>query len=379
MPLLTYRQTRPWASAIREQVLERHMPPWFADPRSANPQWPLANNPSLTRAEIDTLSKWAKSGAPAGSPSNAPKPRVWPVGWSIPKLDAVFEMPRAFDVPASGDVEYQYVVIPTGFTEDKWVQQVEVRPGARSVVHHAVIYIREPSSRWLREAKPGIPYSIPEDEPEHRRLWTTSDLLVVYAPGNPPVRLPQGMAKLIPARSDLVLQMHYQPNGHAAHDKTRVGLVFSRKPVQKRVLTLQMGNDRFIIPPGHPHFPVEVSGTLPNRAELLSLFPHMHLRGSSFEFDMIPPGGKRQVLLLVDHYSFHWQLSYQFAKPVPLAAGTRLDWLAYYDNSAGNPDNPDPTEAVRYGEQSRSEMMIGFFDVAVPRDVDKQRFFVRRR
>lgn len=374
MPLLTYRQTRPWAKAIREAVLLHRMPPWFA-----NPQWgKFANDPSLTSAEAETLADWAQSGAPAGSPADAPKPRVWPQGWSIPKPDAVFEMPRPIEIPASGEVDYQYIVLPTGFTKDEWVQQVEVRPGARSVVHHAVIYIREPSSKWLRDAKPGIPYSIPEDEPEHRRLWTTSDLLLVYAPGNPPVKLPEGMAKLVPAGSDLVLQMHYQPNGKAARDQTKIGLVFARGPVRQRVLSLQMGNDHFVIPPGHPHFYVGVSGTLPNAAELLSLFPHMHLRGQSFEFAMIPAGGKRQILLDVDHYDFHWQLSYQLAKPIPLAAGTKLEWSAYFDNSEDNPRNPDPTEAVHYGEQSRSEMMIGFFDVAVPRDVDKQQFFVRR-
>lgn len=373
MPLVTYDQTRPWAKAIREAVLLRHMPPWFADPRWGQ----FANDPSLTQTQIETIAGWVQSGAAAGSPSDAPKPSVWPRGWNIPQPDAVFEMPRPYQIPATGEVDYQYIVIPTGFTKDEWVRQVEVRPSARSVVHHAVIYIREPSSQWLRAAKPGVPYSIPESDPEHRQLWTTSDLLLVYAPGNPPVRLPEGMAKLIPAGSDLVLQMHYTPNGRVVNDQTRIGLVFARGPVRKRVLSLQMGNDRFVIPPGHPHFYVGVSGTLPNAGELLSLFPHMHLRGQSFRFDMIPPGGKRQTLLAVEHYDFHWQLSYQFTQPVALAAGTRLEWSAYYDNSADNPRNPDPTEAVRYGEQSRSEMMIGFFDIAVPPNVDKQQFFVR--
>ncbi len=373
MSLITYGQTRPWAKAIREAVLLKKMPPWFADPAFGT----FANDPSLSPEEIAILEGWVDQGAPEGRAAEAPSPRNWPKGWTIPRQDAVLEMPRPFRIPAEGEVEYQYVVIPTRFTEDKWVEGVEVMPGARAVVHHAVVYIREPGSNWLREAKPGIPFSVPEDDPAHRGLSTKSDLLLVYAPGNPPVELPAGMAKLIPAGSDLVLQMHYTPNGKAVEDRTRIAIEFAREPITKRVLTLQMGNDRFVIPPGHPHFRVVASGTLPNGAELLSMFPHMHLRGDSFTFDWIHPDGKRQTLLAVSKYDFHWQLSYVLARPVDLPAGARLEWTAYFDNSKRNPRNPDPSEAVRYGEQSRAEMMIGFFDVAIGANLDKQRFFIR--
>lgn len=373
MPLLTYGQARPWARAIQEAVVGRKMPPWFADPRFGK----FANDPSLSAAEIATVSGWVKAGAAAGNPAEGPKPKVWPVGWNIGKPDAVLETPRAIAIPAKGIVEYQFVVMPTGFNEDKWVTMAEVRPSERAVVHHAVIYVRPKGSQWLKEAKPGIPYSIPEDDPRHRRLWTTSDLLLVYAPGNEPERLPEGMAKLIPAGADLVLQMHYTPNGKAVEERTEIGLKFARGPVKKRVLTLQMGDDKFLLPPGDPDVRVTAHGTLPNEGLLLSMFPHMHLRGASFAFHYIHEDGKIETLLYVKPYDFHWQLSYRLAEPRLLPKGAKLEWVAHFDNSANNPQNPDPGTAVRYGEQSTAEMMIGFFDVAVDRGVDKEKFFVR--
>ncbi len=373
MPLMTYGEARPWARAIREAVVRRKMPPWFADPRFGK----FSNDPSLSAAEIETVSEWVKAGSPAGDAREAGPARRWSVGWSIPKPDVVLETPRAIAIPARGTVEYQYVVMPTGFRQDKWVAMAEVRPSERAVVHHAVVYIRPPGSDWLREAKPGIPYSIPEDDPRHKRLWTTSDLLLVYAPGNEPDRLPEGMAKLIPAGSDLVLQMHYTPNGKAVEERTSIGLKYARGPVTKRVLSLQMGNDQFVLPPGDADVRVAAHGTLPNEALLLSLFPHMHLRGASFAFHYIHEDGKIETLLYVKPYDFHWQLSYRLAQPRLLPAGAKLEWVAHFDNSANNPQNPDPGAAVRYGEQSTEEMMIGFFDVAVAPGVDKERFFVR--
>jgi hypothetical protein len=188
------------------------------------------------------------------------------------------------------------------------------------------------------------------------------------------------MAKLIPAGSDLVFEIHYTPNGKRATDRTRVGMMFAAfagsRP-EKRVLTLQMSNERFVIPPGDPNYRVTVWGSLPNDALLLGFFPHMHLRGKAFEFTRILGNGLPETLLKVSHYDFHWQLAYRLATPVLLKKGTRLQWIAWFDNSANNPRNPDPSAEVRYGEQSREEMMVGFFDVAVDAQVDKAAFFAR--
>ena len=377
MAFLTYSQTRPWAKAIREAVVLKKMPPWFAQPGYR----PFANDPSLSQPEIDTLVKWADNGAPEGSPKDVPTPRNWPDGWNIPAPDAVLEMPRAFPLPASGDVDYQYIVIPTGFTEDKWIRMAELRPSDRAVVHHAVVYIRESGSPWLHDAKPGVPYVPTGGTPRERLLngATTSDILLVYSPGRLAENWGPAMGKLIKAGSDLVFQMHYTPKGHATSDQARLGLVFARTVPRQRVLTLQLSDDRFVIPPGHPHYRVVAWGTMPNNTVLLSFFPHMHLRGASFEYNIVEPDGRRRTLLRVKPYDFYWQLSYRLAQPLAIEAGTKLECVAYFDNSRNNPNNPDPEEAVRFGPQSREEMMIGFFDVAVDPRMDKTEFFVRQR
>ncbi len=283
-------------------------------------------------------------------------------------------------IPAAGDVAYQYIIIPTGFKTDRWVRMSEIRPGNRMVVHHAVAYIREPNSSWLRGAPVGVPFSADElPDPALRRdaMWTASDILLVYAPGSLPDRWPHDFAKLVPAGSDIVLQMHYTTHGSATSDQTSVGLVFSKRPPLKRVLTLQLTNDHFLIPPGDPDHHVEVHGSIPNDALLLSFFPHMHLRGKSFEYKLLRKGQAPETLLRIPHYSFFWQLSYRLAEPVPLHAGDVLQALATFDNSRANPHNPDPDSAVTWGEQTWAEMMVGFFDVAVDRGTDKEQFFIR--
>lgn len=298
-------------------------------------------------------------------------------------------MPQAVSLPASGDVEYTYEIVPTHFAEDRWVQMAEVLPRLRSNVHHAVVYIRPPDSRWLRHAPVGIPFTAsPLSDPDDRRgaHWTDSDILLVYAPGSSPDEWPADMAKFIPAGSDLVFQMHYTTNGGVSSDQTAVGLIFSKKAPSERVLTLQLTNDHFAIPPGDPDFRVEARGTLPNDAILLGFMPHMHLRGKRFEYNIIhenrnhssdgkPPYDIEPLLRV--NYHFHWQMSYRLAQPRFLKAGTELQAVAWYDNSAKNLHNPDPSAEVRWGEQTYDEMMVGFFDVAVPASMDKQRLFVR--
>jgi hypothetical protein len=354
MPLLTYEQTRPWAKAIREQVRTRKMPPWPADPCCGH----FSNDPSLSASEIETLTQWVDTGAEKGDARDAPAEKVWPRGWNLPFHDLELKMQKPFQIPASGAVEYQYFQVPTGFQQDRWVQAVEVRPGDRTVVHHIVVYIREAGSHWT-----GGP--------------TKADILTVYAPGTTPDSWADGMAKLIPAGSDLVFEIHYTPNGKPASDQTSIGLVFANKPPEKRVLTLQLNNDHFLIPAGEKDYQVTAWGSIPNDALLLSFFPHMHLRGKSFLFAL--NDGKNETLLNIPHYDFFWQLSYRLKTPIAIKKGMRLQCWAMFDNSANNPRNPDPSVDVKYGQQSWEEMMIGFFDVAVGVNIGKPEFFTRRR
>ena len=375
MPFVTYAQTRPFAQIIRAAVASKKMPPWFADPCCGH----FADDPSLTPQQIATISAWAQGGAPPGNPRQAPPPPHWVKGCNISRPDAVLRMPHPVSIPARGAVEYTYEIVPTGFTHDQWVQMSEILPSARDHVHHAVVYIRPPGSRWLRHAPIGVPFTAGTlTDPADRRgaMFTTADLLLVYAPGSSPDRWPDGLAKFIPAGSDLVFQMHYTTNGHAAVDQTRIGLVFARHPPRQRVLTLQLNRNGLLIPPHAANFEVEVQGTLPHDCTLLSFFPHMHLRGKRFEYNLIQPGGRVETLLKVN-WNFYWQLSYKLAQPRLLKAGTKLQAIAWYDNSAGNPHNPDPNATVVWGEQTWNEMMVGFFDVAVPAAMSKQQFFTR--
>jgi len=376
MPLVTYEQTRAWARPMAHAVETKMMPPWFADPRYGH----FANDVSLTALQIATISAWAADSAPAGDSNDAPAPRKWAEGWNIPPPDFVVRMPTAVRIPARGEVEYTYEIVPAHFAEDRWVQMSEFRPGSPAHVHHAVVYIRPPASQWLRHAPVGVPFTAAmlTDPLERREAHeTTSDLLLVYAPGSSPDQWPEGLAKFVPAGSDLVFQMHYTTNGSEDEDQTSVGMVFAKTPPQQRVITLQLNNHALIIPPGADDFRVEVQGTLPNDATLLSLFPHMHLRGKRFEYDVVHEDGSVEVLLRVN-YHFHWQLSYRLAESRPLRAGTRLRAIAWYDNSKNNPHNPDPTKTVTWGDQTSDEMMVGFFDVAIPAGTDKWQFFVRR-
>jgi hypothetical protein len=375
MQLISYAQTRPFARAIADSAAKREMPPWFADPAIGH----FSNDPSLTQQEIDTLVSWANAQAPAGDSHAAPPPRHWPEGWMIPQPDAIVRMPKPIALPAHGDIDYTYEIVPTGFTEDKWVQMSEIQTSSRANVHHAVVYVRPPNSNWLRHAPVGVPFTgagMTDEQDREDTRFTQADILLVYAPGSSPDNWPEGMAKFVPAGSDLVFQMHYMAHGHATTDQSSIGIVFASQPPKQRVLTLQLTNDRFVIPPGVDDYRVEVHGSLPNNATLLSFFPHMHLRGKRFEYNILRPDKSSEHLLRVN-YDFYWQLSYRLAEPRPLPAGTVLQAVAWYDNSKNNPHNPDPDAAVRWGDQTYDEMMVGFFDVAVRADLDKPHYFIR--
>jgi hypothetical protein len=357
MSLLDYATAKAWAGAIRSAVSSRQMPPWFADPSTGH----FANDRSLCEADIRTIVEWADAGAPAGNPEDAPKPVEWVEGWSIGRPEIVFQMPVPFHVPASGVIPYQYVIVPTHFRQDTWVRLAEVRAGDRAHTHHIVVSVREPGSIWLAGKPVGVPFTL---DAHDYGGGVPGEFLAGYGPGAMPELLAPGDAKLIKAGSDLVFQLHYTTNGAPGKDCSRVGLILSHEPPRRRVLMLAAANIHFLIPPGDPDYRVDASVTLRAPSTLISLLPHMHLRGKSFEFRAVFPDGRRQVLLRVPHYSYNWQLSYYLADPLPLPAGTRIECTAHFDNSAQNPMNPDASKAVRFGPQSWDEMMIGYFEVA---------------
>lgn len=364
MSFMTYESTRPWAKAIKQAVVGKTMPPWFADPAHGK----FSNDRSLSAADVKTLVAWVDSGAKAGDPKDAPKPMEFTEGWVIGKPDAVFEIPAPIDVPASGTIDYQYVIVPTGFTEDKYIQSAEARPTDREHTHHILSFIREPGNPWLKGAPIGVPF-VPSKLGGGRDASAGfGDNLAGYAPGMIPEMLKPGQAKLVKAGSDIVFQLHYTTDGKPGSDRSRVGVVFAKTKPTERVVSMAASNPRFAIPPGDPDYRVDAKFVFQDDATLIMMLPHMHLRGKDFEYRLTYPDGTKETLLTVPHYSFSWQLSYYLAEPRKIPAGTVMECTAHFDNSPNNPANPDPTKEVRFGEQSWDEMMFGFFDVAIPFD-----------
>jgi hypothetical protein len=217
----------------------------------------------------------------------------------------------------------------------------------------------------MKDAEPGVPYPKSKNEGEGSG---GGEFLVGYAPGFLPMTLEPGRALLVKAGSDIVLELHYTANGKEGIDKTKVGLVEAKGPVKERVFVMAAQNNKFAIPPGDPNYQVDAKFEFGGNAKVISFIPHMHLRGKDMEFRAVYPTGEKETLLNVPHYDFSWQLTYVEAKDLVVPKGTVIECTAHFDNSANNPNNPDPSKVVKYGEQSWDEMMIGFFQVAIPAD-----------
>jgi len=353
MSLVSYKEIRPWAKAIREKVATREMPPWHPDPAVGH--W--ANDRRMSQKEIDTIVAWIDGGAKEGNPADLPAMPKFASGWQIGEPDLVIQMPTEFTVPAEGAVAYQYFRVPSNFKEDRYIQAMEARAGNLSVVHHIVIYVREPGYK------------------QSKKLDLGEGLLGALSPGQTPFMAQPGTAKLIKAGSEIIFQLHYTPNGKEAKDRSYVGLIFAKEPVRKVITTTAAFDVRFVIPPGAQNHENKASYEFEQDAQIVSLSPHMHLRGKDITYKATYPDGRSEMLLAIPRYDFNWQVYYYPERPLPMPKGTRIDVVAHFDNSVKNPLNPDPTKEVRFGEQTWDEMMNGFFDyiVAVPQAGEKAR------
>ena len=338
--LTSFVQARAWSRSIAREVERGRMPPWHADPDVGR----FANERRLPADDRARLLRWVESGARRGEGAELPAPpAVDTEGWSIGEPDLVLELPEIVTVPADGDVPYHSYRVPVPLENDAWVQAAEVRPGNLEVVHHVIVEISGGRPR-------------PGDDPR------TSGSLGGFVPGDGPLIMPPGTARRLPAGSEILFQMHYTPTGEVEHDLTALGLVLADGPPEYETRTGLVSTPFLWIPAGERDVEVTAEWTFPRDSMLLSLRPHMHRRGSSFEFSAHYPNGERESLLRVSSYDFSWQTTYVLAVEKVMPAGTVLHARAIYDNSPENPHNPDPSQDVSWGEQTSDEMMIGFFD-----------------
>jgi hypothetical protein len=378
MSFLTYESTRPWAKAMKVAVLTKQMPPWPADPRYGH----FLHDRSLKPEDIHTLTAWVDGGAPEGDAEDRPAPVRWTEGWTIPP-DAIVSLPEPIPIPAKGTVELTQIRVPTGFTKDTWINSIEIRPGNRSVVHHVVVFVVPHSDN----AEYGVPHSLQQRRDaagvamnriqSDDRLRTPVGVEAVYVPGAALMdyRLYHA-AQLIPAGSDLVIQMHYTPNGTATTDQTSIGFTFAKEEPARRFITEEPTalRDRahFHIPAGDPDWETRTEIVFNEDAEIVWFMPHMHLRGKDMTYRLIYPNGEVQTVLSVK-FNFEWQMAYDVESPIVVARGTKLEVSAHFDNSANNRLNPNPNRDLWWGDQTWEEMMVPWFGVVVDKDQDSKR------
>ena len=366
MSLLTFAEARPWAKAIKAAVVTQKMPPWFADPKVGH----FSNERKLTAEQIATLAAWADSGAPEGDAQDRPAPREFPEGWNL-KPDMIVEMPTEFQVPASGAIEYQYMLVKGNFPEDRWVSAAEMRPGNSKVVHHGEVWVRPPGSKWMADAEVGVAY------PMSKMKKQPSDEIDILGKFNPGVGAQDFVladsAKFVPKGSDLVFEIHYTAVGKATTDRTKVGIVFAKEPPRQRYFTSygpQASN--LVIPAASGNAEVVGEITLLADAKLVYAQPHMHLRGKDYELRLIYPTGETQTVFK-GKFDFNWQLGYQFDKPIVMPKGTRMIGISHFDNSANNPFNPDPSKEIRWGLQNWDEMSNCFIGLVFDSGIDPKK------
>jgi hypothetical protein len=369
MPLMTYQDARPWAKAIKAAALRRKMPPWYADPQYGH----FANEHKLTDAQIATLASWADNGAPEGDAKSKPAPVAFVDGWNL-KPDLIVEMPTAFQVPASGTVEYQYMKVKGNFPKDVWVSEAEMRPGDSRVVHHGEVWVLPPGSKWMADAVPGVAYpqTVMKKQPDDH-----IDILGKFNPGvGAQTFVFGGSAKFIPKDSDLVFEIHYTAVGQAATDRTKVGMVFAKGPHSTRYFTSYGPQARnLVIAPNDNNGEVVSEMTLAADAKLVNVQPHMHVRGKDYELRMILPNGETRTVFK-GIFDFNWQISYNFAEPILMPKGTRLVGISHFDNSPNNPFNPDHAKEVHWGFQNWEEMSNCFMGLVFDSDLDPKKVAV---
>lgn len=380
MSLLTYSDARPWAKAMKAAVVNKKMPPWFADPKVSH----FANEMILSDKDINTIVSWVDSGAPEGEAKDKPAPRTFTEGWNI-RPDIVIKMPKAFIIPAKGTINYKYILVKTDFPADMWVTAAEMRPGNPAVVHHGKVWVRSPGSHWMENAVPGEAYenqankdimgSKMAQNPEEE-----SDILGKFNPGLGPQEFTaEGSAKLVRKGSDLVFELHYTADGKETSDISEVALTVTKNPPISRRYFYTSGPsaNNLVIPAGDANAEVVGEVTVDkDDVHLVYMQPHMHLLGKDMEIKAVYPTGETQTLLYAK-WDFNWQQGYELKQPLPLPKGTRLISIVHFDNSPNNPYAPTPDKEVHWGDQTWDEMSNLFVGLTIPLNSDPEKIFRR--
>ncbi|HEY6332849.1 MAG TPA: thiol-disulfide isomerase [Blastocatellia bacterium] len=397
--VISYKDVRPWARSIEKEVVSKEMPPWPADPHFGA----FSNDRRLSDHDVNTISAWVEQGAAEGNPADLPKAPDFYEDWHIGKPDIILTMPKAHTVAPNGPDEYVYVKVPTNFDHDVWIQAVEAKPGNRKIVHHIIAFVLPPEKGFMSIVKPtqafmdeirkklafyqdGSLQMVKADAPviddgcssvnggggvflDDSEREGFGRFLAGEAPGLQPAEWPEGDAKLIPAGSTILLQIHYHrqdgADSKAETDQSSIGFKLAKVPPDKEVITEPVVNYHFRIPAGDANHEVTSCYTFKNDSHILGLTPHMHLRGKDMTIMAYYPDGRKETLLEVPHYSFNWQTTYYLKNPVALPKGTKVVCVAHFDNSDKNKYNPDPTKSVRFGDPTYAEMMIGFVEYTV--------------
>jgi hypothetical protein len=388
MPLLSYKDARPYARAIAAVVQKGTMPPWHADEPTHTK---FSNDRSLSEADKSTIVAWASGGAPEGNPKDLPAPPQFAEGWMMGKPDAVFTMQEDYPIPASGTLDYKFFEIPTNLTEDKWLQAFEVRPGARTAVHHVIAYVRPgdearpaattaPAQAPPAGERPAPPFSFgqgmrrPADAPKPDRAPVENDRpakrnpggwLAGYAPGYSLRVYEPGTAIKIPKGAIITVQMHYTTNGKETTDRTSIGLKYATEPPKTELVVVPLQNANFVLKAGTADTRVDAEMTVNTDVTLWGALPHTHVRGKRWEVAAIYPDGRTEMIVNVPKYDFNWQTDYILKTPMVLPKGTKLKTSAWYDNSTGNKANPDPTKDVYWGDQTWEEMQFTAFTFSI--------------
>lgn len=346
MSLLSYEETRPWVKSIRASVVKREMPPWDADP--AHGHW--ANDISLTDAQIDAITKWIDAGAPEGDRAKTPAAPQFAASWENGEPDMVIDLPET-KVPAGGEDLFPDQLITLELEADKWIQAVEILPGNREVLHHVVGFLGDAAMGGQAAGTAARTFS------------PDVAIFAIWAAGMPPTVFPEGMGHKLAKKQVMTFNMHYHPNGNEATDHTRVGLHFGKGEMTKRLKTVAAINAGIHIEPNNAAYAERAVFEFPEDSRIVSLFPHMHLRGREMKYVVTYPDGRTDTLLNVPKYDFNWQWVYYPKEPISAPKGTRIELTALYDNSPANPNNPDPNRTIGFGEGTNDEMMIGFMEI----------------